>query len=539
MYFIRDEKGYAVKCYQSDNKVWTFPNDLEEFFSYADPRLFFVDGSDRELESVLKYLGEDVCRRIMAGFSINLSGVIVSYHGSLNTRIPGGRSLRRIWALKPFYPTYMTPLDDDCYGVQARGERLVKVMMDNGLPLSLSSCGSILSSLANLPFNEAPADVTEFAYNCYHGGWIESMKLGSFDTAYDYDLASAYPSEAARLYSCSPQHGSWHRIDRYIQEALYGFCWCKINIDLSLPFSPIMIRLRSYMTPGGVHAVRVIRNPIGSWEGWLTKDEIEFVVRNWLGDVEIMNGVWFVPTSYHQPYLPLVSKLNQLRQYGKSKGDKLTSYVGKIIPASLQGKMIQSSLIDGKRLVGTAFNPVYAATITSRVRLRVAEAAFGEYKDVLGVVVDGLLTEKPLSIKGVGGRWKLEYKGKCIIANHGDYDITGRDTALPLLTLLDDYRKERQYPLRGIRYVSLAEAIEGNRFDLACQKRPESLAWVRRVGKRNWPDLPHTCGDLLDKQYESSPLFVNEKAKEIKEVVDGWSVKDIPETTDFGGNGEE
>lgn len=526
MYFLRDERGYATRCYQSDGVKYEFPKDLDLFWGKADPRIFFVDGSDRELESVLKYLGEDACTRIMNGYSVSVSGVILSYHGSLFTRVAGGKSLRRVWQLKPFYPSYMIPLDDDCYGVQARGERLVKIMSESGLPLSLNSCGSVLAAMTDLPFNSCSPKVTAYAYNCYHGGWIESMKLGSFEHAYDYDLASAYPSEAAHLYSCSPRCGSWYEVDRFVQEALYGFAYCHINIDLSLPFSPIMVRLRSFMSLGGSHAIRVLRNPIGSWEGWMTNDEIEFVVRNWLGDVEVLSGVWFIPTRYQQPFLPLVSGLNQVRQYAKSKGDKLTSYISKIVPASLQGKFIQSSVIGGERVVGTGFNPVYASAITSRVRLRVAQAALEDSNSILGVVVDGILAEKPLPL---GKRWKLEYEGQCVIANHGDYDIEGRDTSLPLRAVLGERERERTYPLRGARYVSLSEAIEAGGFSLACCRRPESYAWVRKVGKRAWDKLPHTCGDLLSNQYESSPLFVGERAGALLPSDTKWDTEEIPE----------
>jgi hypothetical protein len=278
------------------------------------------------------------------------------------------------------------------------------------------------------------------------------------------------------------------------------------------------------MSYGGLHAVRVIRNPIGGWVGWMTKDEIEFVVKNWLGDVEILAGVWFIASQYHQPFLPLVSGLNQLRQYAKAHGDKLTNYLGKIIPATIQGKFIQSSIINGERVVGTGFNPVYAAAVTSRVRLRVAEAAMEDSDNMLGVVVDGLLSLKPLPISN---RWKLEYKGNCVIANHGDYDITGRDTSMPLKKMLGERENNRDYPLRSARYVSLSEAIEGGSFSIACRRRPESYAWVRKVGKRAWDRLPVTCGDLLTKQYESSPLFVGERAGALMGEEERWNDEQI------------
>jgi hypothetical protein len=530
LYFLRNEEGYAVRCYQSDGKIWSFPENLEDWLLEQDDRIFFTDGIDRELDSVVKWLGEDYCQKLIDGYDVSVSGVLIGYHGCLTTRIAGGKSLRRIWQLKPFYPSYMTPEYDDCYGVQARGQRLVKLFGDLGLPMSFTSCGSVLASMAPLPFDSAPKDVSELAYNCYHGGWIESFKLGHFSKAYDYDLASAYPSEIAHLYSCSTKCGSWYECNSFIQEALYGFAYCHITLDVTLPFSPIMVRLRAYMSHSGSQAVRVIRNPVGSWNGWLTKDEIEFIVRNWLGNVEVIYGKWFIPHKYEQPFLPLVSGLNQMRQFGKSIGDKLVNYVGKIIPASIQGKMMQSTVINGKRIAGSAFNPVYAATLTARVRLRDAALALDEYDKVLGVVVDGILAREPMCIDR---RWKLEYHGDCVIANHGDYDIEGRDTALPLRKVLSDNSSERNYPLRAARYISLTEALEGSCFAEAGRRRPESYTWVRKVGKRRWDKLPHICGDLLENQYDSYPLLVNERAGALMETDNRWQLKDDKEREDI------
>ena len=509
MSISRDGEGYATRCFCSDGIMYEFPRDLEKFFKVADDRIFFVDGVSKDLEPIVKYLGEDICTRLVDGFAETVDGVGVTYHpnGSLATRKAGGRSLRHIYSLKPFFPAYMLPEEDDCYGVQARGERLIKTMVQSNMPLKLSSCGAILSAISDLPFHSSPNDVTEIAYNCYHGGWIEAMKLGRFERAYDYDLSAAYPTEAAKLYSCSSKCGAWFESTHYIQEALYGFCYCHIKMDINLPLSPIMVRLRSYMSPSGRYPMRVVRNPIGEWEGWLTMDEIRFISKNWLGIVKILYGKWFVPTRFHQPFLELVGFLQNTRRNYEKRGDKLGKNISKITAASLQGKLMQSFLKNGARVTGNAFNPVYAATITSRVRLKVAEIALENYDDILMIMVDGILSTKPLAVPK---QWKLEYEGDCVIANHGDYDIAGRVTASNLREALQKDPWATKYALRSPRYVSLTEAIEGKSFHYAGCHRPEVKAGVRRVGKRNWDRLPITCEDVLTKQYESSPLFVTE-----------------------------
>jgi len=505
LYITRTPEGYADKCYQSDHKVWQFPQDLEEFLTVPDSRLLFVDGTDRDLEPVLKYLGEDACRKLLLGGKVSVGGALVSYHGSLTVRI--GKLWKRIWSLRPFYPPNMVPYDDDCYGVQARAIRLVKCLTSLGLPLALNSCGAVLSAVCPLPFMDYPIEVADMAYNSYHGGWIESMKLGYFEEAYDYDLASAYPSEAAKLVSASSRHGVWVRSREIIQEAAYGFGLCCIRLDTALPFSPIMLRTRSFMHLGA--PVRAVRNPVGAWRGWLTMDEMRFIVQNWLGTVEIEDAWWFIPKVTYYPFESLVKNLNAMRQQAKASGDALAAYISKIVPAALQGKFIQTSLVDGTRVAGTAFNPVYAATITSRVRLKVAALALEDHPHVLAVVVDGLISDKPLP---VDRKWKLEYSGRAVIANHGDYEIEGRATATPLVKVLGDNYYSSSYPLRGPRYISLAEALAGESFELAGRSRPMAYAKVSNVGKRLWVKLPKICGELLEKQFESYPLAATDRA---------------------------
>jgi hypothetical protein len=261
------------------------------------------------------------------------------------------------------------------------------------------------------------------------------------------------------------------------------------------------------MSAAGRYPIRIVRNPVGIWEGWITKDEIEFVVRNYLGSVEIQRGFWFIPDKYVMPFDSLIKDLIKFRRSAEGSSDMLVNNLGKVTAAALQGRFIQSFMHSGKRVVGNSFNPVYASVITSRVRLRVAEIALDNQEDILMVMVDGILSSKPLVVPK---QWKLAHQGSCVIAKHGDYDIPGRRTAVSLKGMLEDYRKDTGYPLTGPRYVSISEAIEGDWFDIACRRRPETKAYVNKVGKRSWDKLPRYCNDLLTKQYESVPLMAQQ-----------------------------
>lgn len=493
----RDKEGYATRAFRSDGVVFNFPEDLDAFFREADSRIFFV--VDREIEPILKYLGQDACNKLLTGCSISSGGVQMFYHGSFYTRVAGGKTLRKIYRLKPFYWAGTLPDSMDCLSVQMFGERIVKLLVSLDIPMRLNSCGSLLGALyCRRPIDE----VIEAAYNSYHGGWIEMFKLGSFEGAYDYDISAAYPTEASKLVDLS---GTWVHSKDWVQAAEYGFCYARIRMDINLPFSPLMFRRRSEMR--GNTPYRTVLNPVGMWEGWITKDEIEFVVTNYLGDVEIADGWWYIPAScYSFPFKDMLGTLGKLKQEGKTKGDVIASTLWKLTAAALQGKFMQSNMIWGKWRTGPAFNPVYASVITSRVRLKVAELALQSPEDMLGVAVDGLLSMKKLKAPR---NWKLEYEGSCVIANHGDYWMEGRRTARNLLEDLSKDTLSNIYPLRGERYCSLSEAIRVDGFEAACREIPEAKQRVDRVGKRIWRKLPMTCGDLLKGVFESTPALPN------------------------------
>ena len=491
----RGTDGYATKVFQSDGRVYLMPEDLRAFLTTEDPRVFFV--RDRDLEPVLKYLGEEACRQLLLGFGVLYDGVQLFYHSSLQIRVAGGRTLKKVYSLKPFFWPTMLPDDMDCYSVQAHGERIVKLLVGWGIPLRLNSTGSLLGELYS---RAVPYEAAKMAYNCYHGGWIEMFKVGYFEEAFDYDLASAYPTEAARLVDLD---GMWVRSRDWVQAAEYGFCYARIRMSIDLPFSPLIFRRKSVMR-GGV-PYRVILNPVGVWDGYIVKDEIEFVVSSGIGEVEIIDGWWFVPRDrVWFPFRAQMENLKKLKEDSKKRGDEVAATLVKLQAAALQGKFMQSNLVRGEWTTGAAFCPVYASTITARVRCKVAEVALQNSDSIIGTVVDGLLSTRRLSVHQ---GWKLEYAGRCVAANHGDYWIEGRETKRNLLRDLTDYRWSTKYPLRSERFISLAEAIRVDGFEAAGRVAPEAWQRVSKIGKRWWERTPKVCEDLLTNVYTSGAPF--------------------------------
>lgn len=206
----------------------------------------------------------------------------------------------------------------------------------------------------------------------------------------------------------------------------------------------------------------------------------------------------------------MVSKLKEVRRQGECGGDRLIKNIGKLTAATIQGKMMQSYLVDGKRVTGNAFNPVYAASLTSRVRVKMAEIALDNWNNILMVMVDGILSKAPLAVPK---HWRLAHSGECIVANHGDYSIPNRRVVSKLRRSLEDSPLSTTYAIHASRYESISESLEGGVFEYAGRVKPETRIRVSHVGKRYWPNLPYVCEDLLVEQFSSQPAFMSEGMK--------------------------
>jgi len=123
--------------------------------------------------------------------------------------------------------------------------------------------------------------------------------------------------------------------------------------------------------------------PVGESECWRTKDEIDLIKKYDLGDVEIIEGSWAVPSRE-----PVKMFSGASRVIERSILDHASREYAKYIASISWGKFasIHSPL----------WNPVYASFITSRVRSIITEIALQHADDIIAIAVDGLLTESPL-----------------------------------------------------------------------------------------------------------------------------------------------
>jgi DNA polymerase elongation subunit (family B) len=250
--------------------------------------------------------------------------------------------------------------------------------------------------------NEVTKDILRHAYYAYSGGRFELLRRGYFKDVYLYDLKSAYPSEISKLIDYSK--GIWVKTknpENYIK----GFWYCNIEFfhDLISPFMQKISGLNVY--------------PIGKFKQYLTKNEIEFILKNFKEvNIDPLSGYGFVPRQDlngvpYLPYMPfgLMEYVYRLKEEAVTEEKRNAQ---KIIANSLYGKFIQT--VGGH--TGKLFNPLWASEITANTRLKLLEVALtnNNLKHVIGFSTDSIFIDKPIQDKFIGskmGEWELKFQG--------------------------------------------------------------------------------------------------------------------------------
>lgn len=448
-------------------------------------------------------------------------------------------------------------------------------------------------SLLNSRWKQA----VEYAYNSYKGGWIEIQKRGHFEHLYRYDINSAYPWVMSNL--IDPTKGTWTKSKTYLNGATYAFLKCRVHIDPSQPdpyFSPtVYLSPISYLL--SLKGLNLRYYPTGEWETYLTKSEYHFIRdvlgKRGKGQVELIDGWFFFPT----PFIPLplknridllYQKKTELKEASKTDLKALIEYEKiKLLLNSFYGKFIQrveirsldkdENIITGdpetgkKAKTGNLFNPIWAAIITSEVRLLIARVLLDKEQCCAATLTDGILTTKPLDIP-LGnklGEWSEKEGGETVIILPGAYGIKGiksqskirafagifkGDVSDNWFDYLTRHKAEESIKIIDRRPVSLMEALlHSQKFTTRDINRFVEFEreYNLKENRRSWLGKIRTCGDLLKEGIDSTPWHVEQLERltypkrtyylgkpqvysVIKEVMKKGGIKDTPAIRDFG-----
>ena len=177
------------------------------------------------------------------------------------------------------------------------GEAVYNALQSIGLhPTSLTSPiksyeKEILAKMSIPTVEDMPDEAGEYAYQCCQGNWLEAFQMGHWDKVWDYDINSAYPAELMELLDL--REGNWVNSNVWMPEAVYGYC--KGIVTITTPEYTFR-DLRKIPNPSLVSPIicngedfgsgSLNYTPVGSWDTYLTKQEIKFINKWELGTFE-------------------------------------------------------------------------------------------------------------------------------------------------------------------------------------------------------------------------------------------------------------
>ncbi len=480
---------------------------------------FFYDGSDLDL--LIGSLSEEDARSLYDSKVASANGVRIRYTPLRSITLWDTKTTVRLCSLKFWYRQYDLATACKMAGVYTDGKasehitlELAKTIEESGrliwkyqpsllFSASLATRNMFFNSIRTIDLDWIPEEASEFAYNCLHAPWIDVFIRGHIPSAYDYDINSAYPFEMSGLLQLDYLGGNWFFSSSYEGDAEYGFCRALITIDSDVSVSPIRLRYG-----------RKLCSPTGTWIGYITKDEIDFIRYYKLGEVEVLSGWWFKAKSRIRPFKKASYLFMAARTLAKSQEKKLLSYILKMAAATVYGRFLQKKqLLDGTWQAAPTFCPPYACIVMTRVKLRLAALAMQYPKNVAAVTVDGLLMTRsiPYQPSGKTGGVKLAGKGEAIVAAPLIYEIQGRESAINVGEYLKQNPKVRSIQLKDTTRTGLCVALGRDRYDLAGKVATiSSTIKISQDFSRHWFHTPITAHDLLTKQFRSKAQSVED-----------------------------
>ncbi len=312
-------------------------------------------------------------------------------------------------------------------------------------------------------------EILDYCSEIMTNEWYELIKVGNWEKGeiFSYDLTSAYPSVIANLKNTSG--AKFFKAKYYRDYADVAILKGRITIRPEVKLSPIVYR----------DSEDKQSNPVGSWYGYLTSEELAFMGKYKLGTFKMEDG-WFI--KYQTTQKPFNSMMNKLYQSRQSE-NKVVSTIAKRIMVGLYGKFAERY----EKKYGFFYNPIYAMLTTSRARLMVAKFIYENdmVNDVVSVLKDAVLTEKKVEVptERAMGQWRMNPLAPALIMSKGT-------------EWFDDKT------VNGLTYSEIRQEIEDH---------PKSSIFLG-IDKLRYPEIdrlfpvfPKNGKQLLENKYISNP----------------------------------
>ena len=369
-------------------------NDLDALFSFLlepyDDCIKVCWDLDATVSLFLRLLGTAKCSQLKATKKCHVAPFEVFYVPEKVfsvSHIPT-KGKANLYGMEQYFVEVPEP--GTLVEVQGLAEYLLKELKKMGLePTKLTSPVAIYEEcvMGKLPLprlKDLPLGAAEFAYRCAGRLWIESHIIAHFEKVWDYDLISAFPNIAKDL--VDTRQCQWVQSAEYQGKAVYGYVKCNVTIYDWVMVSPIIMEVDEGLL-----------SPVGSWEGYLTKGELDFIDRWKIGKYEILDGWWAIPkTALKKPLHEPMEKLLRYKQ-----GTALQALLAKRMATGVYGKLGE----EREEEFGPFFNPCWFAEISTQAKLQVGEFLYSHgigpgdnegYGHLIHIGVDGVMLDCPV-----------------------------------------------------------------------------------------------------------------------------------------------
>lgn len=319
---------------------------------------------------------------------------------------------------------------------------------------------------------------------------------------FDYDLRSAFPEVAKELIDF--RECKWIESPEYQEKAIYGYVRCEVTIYDWVMVSPILRETEEGLI-----------SPIGTWEEYLTKGELDFITKWKIGEWKIIEGWWAI-TSRKALKKPLKLPMEKLLLY--KQGSELQKLLAKRMSTGVYGRTGE----DWGKEFGPNFNPVYFSEISTQVRLEVGNFLYSHgigpgdnegYGHLIHVGVDSVMLDKELDISK-DTQWRLAYEGEALIISSGlVYTALTKPKGLHLeevLSLIKEHPRQPYYEKKIKRRLTLGDSLAQHRLgDIGKEfEFSVSINLLNAEHDRDFKKLPQTGQQVLSRKYTSKPIEV-------------------------------
>lgn len=525
---ITNSNGNSITSKDS-NELWDFL-----YTPYRDGmsrELKFFWNLDESLAPIFKLMPPDECKALLNTTFDKATHLY--YRRGKNMIIKGNHILKSktsehpymccIYGLEPLLPNEPEP--HNAQELLERCNKLLKALENIGIttPMTLNSAiGIYESSMRNIQLTPSikcvppeAVNILVYAKHCANRqGWITATNVGHFQESYSYDVSSSYGkwlSEVrdfanAEYIPYSKDYSSKHVKD-IIAGNITGFFEVELTINKDVKIHPF-----AYVNANGD-----VIYPIGTFNTYLTLEELLSIYKYKVGTFKIVGG-WYVKfNNYKKPMENIVKRLFDMRQLGEIENDLckgiIVGYVGK---TNAQFEKDKTS---------ATYNPMIAGWIYAQARLQVFDFIMqNELADsVIAISTDGVMSTKQATKTLISkdkslGTWRENEPCPALVLSPGwiiykdkkPHSIT-YDMAMDAIK---SNPKTNHYKISMDKRITLFEAVEilhdiNMVGEITEHHNTIDLVEIKMSQDRIFKAFPNSGKSLLsNKVYDSEPIKV-------------------------------